>query len=91
MASQHGRMAWGGHELPKVLPGPAIPYPSTPWGRPLLNRPYDHFMGGPPAGCEVNGSLLPHWTPHAICQCFTASYSLRFEFSGQGGVDAHRA
>jgi hypothetical protein len=25
-------MARGGHGLPKALPGPAIPYPSTPYG-----------------------------------------------------------
>jgi hypothetical protein len=26
----HGRKARGDHGLPKVSPGPAIPYPSTP-------------------------------------------------------------
>jgi hypothetical protein len=30
---QHRLMAWGGHGLPKVSPGPAIPYPSTPCGQ----------------------------------------------------------
>jgi hypothetical protein len=29
----HGRMAWGGHELPKVSLGPAMPDPSTPCRR----------------------------------------------------------
>jgi hypothetical protein len=28
----HGRMARGGHELPKVSPGPTMPYPSMPYG-----------------------------------------------------------
>jgi hypothetical protein len=28
----HGRMARGGHGLPKVSPRPAMPYPSTPCG-----------------------------------------------------------
>jgi hypothetical protein len=28
----HGRMARCGHGLPKVLPGLALPYPSTPYG-----------------------------------------------------------
>jgi hypothetical protein len=28
----HGRMSRGGHRLPKVTPGPAMPYLSTPRG-----------------------------------------------------------
>jgi hypothetical protein len=31
-------MARGGHGLPKVLPGPAMPYPSTPCGRAACGR-----------------------------------------------------
>jgi hypothetical protein len=30
--TQHGRMESGGHRPPKVLPGPAMPNPSTPCG-----------------------------------------------------------
>jgi hypothetical protein len=29
----HGRMARGDHGIPKVSPGPALPYPFTPCGR----------------------------------------------------------
>jgi hypothetical protein len=42
-----GRMARGGHGLPKVSLGPAMPYPSTPCGR---------------ATCRA-GSLQPSSTP----------------------------
>jgi hypothetical protein len=45
-------MARGGHALPKVSLGPAMPYLSTP------------FM---PAGQAACGHLLPPWTPHAVC------------------------
>jgi hypothetical protein len=31
--ADHERTATGGHGLPIVSPGPAIPYPSTPCGR----------------------------------------------------------
>jgi hypothetical protein len=39
----HGRMARGGHELPKVSLGPAMPYISTPCRRPPLKRSYGCF------------------------------------------------
>jgi hypothetical protein len=34
-----GRISRGGHELPKILLGPAMPYPSTPCRRLHLKRP----------------------------------------------------
>jgi hypothetical protein len=39
----HGR----GHALPKVLAGPAMPYPSKPCGRPLLKGPSYCLLGYP--------------------------------------------
>jgi hypothetical protein len=56
---KHGRMARGGHELPKVSPGPAIPYPSTHCSRVILETPYGCFMGGPPLRA---GNLLSTFT-----------------------------
>jgi hypothetical protein len=35
----HGRMARGGHRLPKVSPGLAMPYPSMPCGRDTPETP----------------------------------------------------
>jgi hypothetical protein len=57
--NQYGRMARGGHGIPKVSPGPAMPIPSLPFGGggTPLKRPYSHFRGG---------RLLSLWTPHAI-------------------------
>jgi hypothetical protein len=52
---KHGRTAWGGRGLPKVLPG--------------LARPYGHFWGGPPAGHVALSRLRPFWTPHAVRLC----------------------
>ena len=59
----HRRMAMGGHGLPKVSPGPAMPDPAG--GLPL-KRPNSHFRGGPPVGQVTCSCLLPLWTPHAI-------------------------
>jgi hypothetical protein len=42
----YGTVARGGHGLPKLLLGPAMPYPSTPCGQPSLKWPYSHFRGG---------------------------------------------
>jgi hypothetical protein len=53
----HGRMARGGHGIPKVSPGPAMPDPSTPCGQ--------TFRGGSPAGRVACGRLLPFGTPYA--------------------------
>jgi hypothetical protein len=47
----HGRMERGGHGLPKISRGPAMPYPSTPCGQ-TTPGPY--------------GRLLPLWTPLAV-------------------------
>jgi hypothetical protein len=38
-------MARGGHGLPKVSPGPAMPDPSTPWGRATPEKPLRPFKG----------------------------------------------
>jgi hypothetical protein len=50
-------VARGGHGLPKLLLGPAMPYPIMPCGRPPLKQSYCHLGGG---------HLPPPWTPHAI-------------------------
>jgi hypothetical protein len=39
MAICHGRMARGGHGLPKVSLGPAMPHPSTPCERATPETP----------------------------------------------------
>jgi hypothetical protein len=48
-------MARGGIGLPKISPGPTMPYPSIPCG----------WATGP-SGQAVFGRLLPLWTPHAV-------------------------
>jgi hypothetical protein len=45
-------MARGDHGLPKVSPGPAMPYPSMPYRQATPETALQPFMG---------------WTPHAIC------------------------
>jgi hypothetical protein len=62
---RHGRMARGGHELHKVLPGSALPYPSTPCGR---ATPEMAFRDGPPLRPAACSRLQPLWTPHALRQ-----------------------
>jgi hypothetical protein len=42
---QYGRMARGGHGLPKVLPGPAMPHPFTPCGRATPETALRLFQG----------------------------------------------
>jgi hypothetical protein len=59
-------MARGGHGLPKVSPGPAMPYPSTPCGQPPLKQPHSRFRGCPPCGQAACIHFLPLWTPHAV-------------------------
>jgi hypothetical protein len=49
----HGRMGRGGHGLPKVLPGPAMPDPSTPCGRATPKTALWPFQGWPT--CKVGG------------------------------------
>jgi hypothetical protein len=56
--SSHGRMGKSGHGLPKVSPGPAMPYPSVPCVRPPLKQSPGHFRGGSTAGRTACGHLL---------------------------------
>jgi hypothetical protein len=49
---EHRRIARGGHGLPKVLLGRAMPYPSRPCSWPLLRWQY---------GCFSNGRLQDGW------------------------------
>jgi hypothetical protein len=67
-APKHGRMASGGHGLFKVLPGPAMPYPSTPCGRATPEMALRPFHGWPThrAGQVACGRLPPIWRRHAI-------------------------
>jgi hypothetical protein len=54
---RHGRMARGGHGLPKVSLGPAMPYPSTPCGWPTYRA----------GGLRLTSDFYPfgHPTPYA--------------------------
>jgi hypothetical protein len=56
----HGRMARGGHGLPKVSPGPAMPYPSTPCRRTTYETALRLFQGWP---AHRAGSLWPFSAP----------------------------
>jgi len=61
---KHGRMARGGHGLPKVLTGPVMPCPSTPCGRVTPETALCSFQGWPT--CRVGGlrpSFIPLDTP----------------------------
>jgi hypothetical protein len=66
MNANHGRMAKGGHGLPKALPGPAMPNPLHPAGRPPMKQPQGSFRGSPLAGQAAYGHLLPLRTLHAV-------------------------
>jgi hypothetical protein len=60
-----GRMARGGHELPKVSTGLAIPYPSTFCEQATPEMALWTFQGWP--ACRAGGlrpSLTPLVTPH---------------------------
>jgi hypothetical protein len=63
----HGRMARGGHRLPKISPGPAMPNPPTPCGQaiPKTFQGWPARRGGLPTGWVPSDCLLPHWTSHA--------------------------
>jgi hypothetical protein len=63
-----GRMAGGVHEIPKALPGPAMPDPSTlcSVGGPPPKWPFGRFWGGLPLGWVACGHLQPPWIPHAV-------------------------
>jgi hypothetical protein len=54
------RMARGIHRLPKVSLGPAMPYPSTPFGRATPKTALQPFLGWP--ACRAGG-LRPSSTP----------------------------
>jgi hypothetical protein len=56
----HGCMARGGHGIPKVLPGPALPYPSTPCGGATPEMALWLFQGFP---AHMAGGLRPYFTP----------------------------
>jgi hypothetical protein len=49
-----------GHGLPKVSPGPTMPYPATPSGRATPKMVLQPFQGWPP--CKAGG-LRPSSTP----------------------------
>ena len=54
-------MTRGGHGLPKVSPGPALPYPSTPCRRATPERALWPFLGCPTlrvGGLQQSSSLL---------------------------------
>jgi hypothetical protein len=55
----HGRMARGGHGLPKVSVGPAMPYPSMPCGQATPEMSLRLFQGGPPIGLAACRRILP--------------------------------
>jgi hypothetical protein len=67
---KHRHIVRGGHGLPKVSSGPAMPYPSpsTPC-RPPLKWPYGGKRGDQPAGWVACSHLLRLWTPHALRLC----------------------
>jgi hypothetical protein len=53
----------------KFHAGPPCPSLLHPVGEQPLKRPYSRFRGSPPPGWAACGSLLPHWTPHALHPC----------------------
>jgi hypothetical protein len=65
--NDHGRMARGGHGLPKVLLGHAMPSSSMPYGWPPLKWPYGHFRGGHSLGGQPAAVFHPlgYLTSHA--------------------------
>jgi hypothetical protein len=62
----HGHMERGGHGLPKVVLGCAMPDLFMPCRRLPLKSPYSRFRGGQPAGWASCGRLLPPWIYHAV-------------------------
>jgi hypothetical protein len=61
-------MARDGHELPKVLPRPAMPHPSMPCRQATHEKALQPFQGWPACrarGLQVSSTLLdtPHCTP----------------------------
>jgi hypothetical protein len=86
---RYGRMARGGHGLPKVSPRSAMPNPSKPCGhagRPPMKRSYSCLRGGPPSGRGACGCLLPLWKPHAVLfSCF-----VELKISSSITIELHR-
>jgi hypothetical protein len=62
--TRHGRMARRGHGLPKVSPGPALPYPSSPCGRATPEMALRPLQRGPARrGARLRPSSSPLVTP----------------------------
>jgi hypothetical protein len=67
-------MARGGHGLPKVSLGPAMPYQSALYRWPPWKQPYSCFIGGrpqdrrPAAVFYSLGHPMPHVYTHAPCR-----------------------
>jgi hypothetical protein len=64
----HKRMARGGHGLPKVSLGPAMPYPNTPCGLATSETALRLFQGWPvyrAGGLQPSYYPLGHPTPYA--------------------------
>jgi hypothetical protein len=62
----HGRRSMGGHGLPKVSTGPAMPYPSPPCGRATPDTALRQFQGKPTHRAAACGHLLPLRISHAV-------------------------
>jgi hypothetical protein len=77
---RHGRMASGGHGLPKVSPGPAMPDSSMPCGRATSETALRQGVGR--AACA---RLLPLWTSYAYA-FRVATFLLLAGGGGGGGV-----
>jgi hypothetical protein len=66
-------MAMGGHGVPKVSAGPAMPYPLRHVGGPPLKR----SKGSAPTSQVAWGPLLPLWTPHTVGLWFIVMLSFQ--------------
>jgi hypothetical protein len=64
--SLHGRMARGGHGLPKVSPGLFMPYPSKHCGRATPETVLQPFQRLPAHTVVSLQSSSTPWTPHAV-------------------------
>jgi hypothetical protein len=68
-------MTWGGHGLPKVSLGPAMPYPSTSCGRETPEKALWPFQGWAGQHAAVFYPL-GHPTPYGVRLCI---YTLTFQ------------
>jgi hypothetical protein len=68
-----GRKVRGGHEVPKVSLGPAMPYPTMYYGMATPGRAVRLFQGWLLTGQVARGHILLFWTPHTagLCQLLT--------------------